>query len=128
MLLDRAPFANELVSRLSHAIVNDKELESRVMHVLGKVTSTWIAFLARGQELGAIRADLPVRTLLGVFQAIKESLIREYTTNDRIISHEEFERIYVLLLDLFRRVSAPPVKGSAPPVKPAPMKKEKKSQ
>src|SRR6516165_3010732 len=32
VLLDRAPFANELVSRLSHAIVNDKELESRVMH------------------------------------------------------------------------------------------------
>ena len=109
-LLDRAPFANDLVSRLSHAIVNDKELEARVRDILVKPASTWIALLTRGQELGAVRSDVPVPTLIAVFQAIKEALIREYTWNDHILSNDEFEHLTVLLLDLFRRVCAPAAK------------------
>ncbi|HWW86939.1 MAG TPA: TetR/AcrR family transcriptional regulator [Vicinamibacterales bacterium] len=118
-VIDRAPYANQLVSRLSQAIVNDKELEAKVMHVFRRLTSTWITFLTRGQELGAIRADLPVRTLLGLFQAVKESLLREYTSNDHVLTNEEFAQVSAIQLDLFRRISAPPAKLAPPPAKSA---------
>jgi AcrR family transcriptional regulator len=106
-LLDRVPYANDLTSRLSHAFVNDKELEARALQVLVKPATTWMALLTRGQELGIVRQDVPVRTLLALFQGIKESLIRDYTANDHVLTKDEIEQLAALQIDLFRRVCVP---------------------
>lgn len=106
-LLARAPYANDLLSRLSYAFVSDRELEARAGQMFTQIAGTMKAFLTRGQELGVVRTDIPVDTIIGVSQGIKEALIREYTSNDHVLSHEEFERLAELQLDLFRRVSAP---------------------
>jgi AcrR family transcriptional regulator len=106
-LLDRAPYANDLISRLSHAFVNDQELEARAFQMFGRIAAASRAFLTRGQELGVVRRDVPVSTLIAAFQGIKEALIREYTSNDHVLSHDEFERLRELQLDLFRRICEP---------------------
>jgi AcrR family transcriptional regulator len=106
-LLERAPYANDLTSRLSRAFVNDKELEARALQVLDKPVAKWMALLTRGQELGAVRSDIPARTMIAVFTGIKEALIREYTSDDHVLSNDELERMADVLLDLFRRVCSP---------------------
>jgi AcrR family transcriptional regulator len=106
-LVEVAPYANDLTSRLSRAFVNDKELEARALQVLARPATTWMALVTRGQELGAVRSDIPACTVIAVFQGIKEGLIREYTSNDHVLSNEELERMADLLLDLFRRICSP---------------------
>jgi AcrR family transcriptional regulator len=106
-MLDRIPYANDLLSRLSHAFVNDKTLEVRGLQVLANIGGIWMALITRGQELGVVRSDVSARTLIGIFQGIKEALLREYTANDHVLSKEELEQLANIQLDLFRRVCAP---------------------
>ena len=106
-MLDRIPYANDLLSRLSHAFVNDKALEARGQQVLANISAIWTTVITRGQELGVVRSDVSAHTLIGIFQGIKEALLREYTANDHILSKEEIEQLSDIQLDLFRRVCAP---------------------
>ena len=106
-MLQKAPGSNELLSRLGHAFANDRELATRVMDLFAKPNSAMVAIWRRGQELGAVRADLPVETLIAVFQGIKESLIRAWIPRGRVLNKEEFEHLADLQLDLLRRVSVP---------------------
>jgi hypothetical protein len=110
-MLDRIPYANDLLSRLSHAFVNDKALEARALQVLGHFSSIWMTLITRGQQLGVVRSDVPARTLIGIFQGIKEALLRDYTVNDHILTKDELEQLANLQIDLFRRVCAPGVQG-----------------
>jgi hypothetical protein len=61
----------------------------------------------RGQELGAVRSDIPARTLIALCQGIKEALIRAYLPEPRVLTREELERLLGLNFDLIRRVSEP---------------------
>ena len=106
-MLDRIPYANDLLSRLSHAFVNDKALEARGQQVLANISAIWTTVITRGQELGVVRSDVSAHALIGIFQGIKEALLREYTANDHILSKEEIEQLSDIQLDLFRRVCAP---------------------
>jgi AcrR family transcriptional regulator len=106
-MLERAPYSNELLSRLGHAFANDRELATRVMDLFAKPNSAVVAIWRRGQELGAVRSDIPVETLIAVFQGIKEALIRAWIPGGRVLTKEEFGRLADLQLDLLRRVSAP---------------------
>jgi AcrR family transcriptional regulator len=106
-LAERAPDPRDLLSRLSHAVANDRELEARAVKVLVKAAETWEALLTRGQALGVVRVDLPVRTMIDMFTAIKESLLREFTANNHIVGPDEWKQMGELLLDLFRRVCSP---------------------
>jgi AcrR family transcriptional regulator len=106
-MLQRAPYSNELLSRLGHAFANDRELATRVMSLFAKPNSAIIAIWRRGQELGAVRSDIPVETLIAVFQGIKESLIRSWMPGGQVLTKTEFERLADLQLDLLRRVSVP---------------------
>ena len=106
-MLQRAPYSNELLSRLGHAFANDRELATRVMSLFARPNSAIVAIWRRGQELGAVRSDIPVETLIAVFQGIKESLIRAWVPGDQVLTNAEFERLADLQLDLVRRVSVP---------------------
>lgn len=106
-MLDRIPYANDLLSRLSHAVVNDKALEARALQVLGHVSSIWLTLMTRGQQLGVVRGDISARTLIAIFQGIKEALLREYTANEHILTTDEIEQLAAVQIDLFRRISAP---------------------
>ncbi len=106
-MLERTPYANELASRLGHAFANDKELSNRLMQAASKAMTAVAAIWKRGQEVGAVRSDIPVETQIALYQAIKETLIRSYLPNARVPTREEFEHLVDLQLDLFRRVSSP---------------------
>ncbi len=118
-LLDRSPYANELISRLGRAFVNDKELAQRTMELVAKPVKTLTAIWTRGQEVGAVRRDLPVQVLIGILQATKEALIRPYLPEGHVLTHEELERLTTLQLDLFRRICDP-----APVAEPKPASRE----
>ena len=106
-LLERVPHANELMSRLGHAFVNDQDLAERVRYVLVKPTAAAVGIWTRGQELGVVRPDLPAQTLIAICQGIKEALTRVSLPDSRVLTKEELERLTDLQLDLFRRVSEP---------------------
>ncbi len=106
-MLERSPYANELASRLGLAFANDKELSTRMMQAAAQHMATVMAVWKRGQELGAVRSDIPIPTQIAIYQAIKEALIRSYLPDGRVPTREEFERLVELQIDLFRRVSAP---------------------
>ena len=106
-LLERVPHANELMSRLGHAFVNDQDLAARVRHVLVKPTAAAVAIWTRGQELGVVRSDLPAQTLIAICQGIKEALTRVSLPDGRVLTKEELERLTDLQLNLYRRVSEP---------------------
>lgn len=106
-LLQRAPYSNELFSRLSQAFVKDKDLSSRVRELTAKPISTFVGVLERGQQLGAVRSDLPVATLMAIFQGVKESLVRACLPQGQAPTAEDLERLVHLQVDLFRRIAAP---------------------
>ena len=106
-MLQRAPCSNELLSRMGHAFANDRELATRVMSLFAKPNSAIVAIWRRGQELGAVRSDIPVETLIAVFQGIKESLIRAAMPQGQVLTKAELERLADLQLDLLRRVAVP---------------------
>jgi len=106
-MLQRAPCSNELLSRMGHAFANDRELATRVMSLFAKPNSAIVAIWRRGQELGAVRSDIPVETLIAVFQGIKESLIRVAMPQGQVLTRTELERLADLQLDLLRRVAVP---------------------
>ncbi len=110
-MLERSPYANELAARLGHAFANDKDLSARVMQAAAKSFAAIAAIWKRGQELGAVRTDIPIATQIAIYQAIKEALIRSCLPDGRAPTREEFERLVELQLDLFRRVSAPANEG-----------------
>ena len=106
-MLERSPYANELASRLGHAFANDKDLSARVMQAAARSTAAVVAIWKRGQELGAVRSDIPIETQISIYQAIKEALIRSCLPDGRVPTKEEFERLVELQIDLFRRISTP---------------------
>ncbi|MGI5864715.1 MAG: TetR/AcrR family transcriptional regulator [Myxococcales bacterium] len=106
-LMSRSPHSNELMMRIGHAMVRDKALSERLTASVTRATDALIAMLRHGQEIGAVRSDLPLPVLVVLLQGIKEALIRSYVPQDHTPSPEELERIGALQLDLYRRVAAP---------------------
>jgi AcrR family transcriptional regulator len=105
--MERTPYVNELASRLGHAFVNDQELAGRLQQVAAKPIAALTAILNRGQQLGAVRSDIPAPTLIAVFQAVKEALFRAYLPAGRGPTGEEFEHLMDLQIDLWHRMAAP---------------------
>ncbi len=107
-----SPHSTELLSRLGYAFVKHPELADRVKHTIARPLEDFRAFWRRGQELGAVRSDLPVEALITLVSGIKESLIRVYFPDGRVPEPAELERIADLQLDLWRRICAPAQEGT----------------
>ncbi len=101
--LEGSPFANELMSRLGQALVNDSELAQRAIDVVTRPTSV----LRRGQEIGAVRSDLPAELLMSLLQSTKLALSRAYLPKGKVLGHEELEQITRVQMDLVRRICVP---------------------
>jgi AcrR family transcriptional regulator len=106
-LLENAPYADALSSRLGHAFANDGALSERVRQASAQTTSALVNIWARGQALGAVRSDISAPMLITLCQGIKEALIRAYLPEARVLSRAELERLTSMNLDLIRRDSEP---------------------
>lgn len=105
--LERTPYANELLSRLGHAFVNDKELAQRLMGSIAGPMKTLTALWTKGQEIGAVRSDLPVSVLIALIQAVKAELTKALLPKDRVFTKDELDRFTRVHMDLVRRITAP---------------------
>jgi AcrR family transcriptional regulator len=100
------------------------------MTMSGRIAESW----KRGQEIGAVRDDLPVGALIALIQEVKLGLVRILFPPDRPPTEEEFVGFMRTYLDLIRRVTerrdqplpvakpkpaprVPPAKGSRPRAK-----------
>lgn len=86
-----------------HAELRDKLMSSVLMQSASKLSALW----TRGQAIGAIRTDLPVRTLLVLVQDIKISLVKLLLPADQIPTDEELDHFIAIHVDMIRRVTSP---------------------
>ena len=105
--LERAPYTNELMSRLSHAFVSNQELAQRAIDVFAQPTSAMVKAMRHGQEIGAIRSDLSAELLMSVLQATKLALTRAFLPEGQVFSREKLESLTAIQMDLMRRICAP---------------------
>jgi AcrR family transcriptional regulator len=97
----------ELVSKLAAALAREPELSKRLTPLVSEVTQRMMKLWMRGQELGAVRTDIPLPAQMSVLQGIKEGLSRVMTPRDSTLTPEELHHIVELQLDLFQRVCSP---------------------
>ncbi len=105
--LRRSPRQTELVSKLGQALFLRPELAARAAPFMADTRQRISGLWKRGQELGAVRSDLPVELLLSVMQGIKEALARVLLPREHSPSLEELERMAAIQWDFFRRVADP---------------------
>jgi AcrR family transcriptional regulator len=101
------PSQLELVSKLGAAYVDHPELAAKVLPLLQDLYELAFSFWVRGQEVGAVRKDLPVEQLVAVLTGVKEALLRARLPRDRTVTLHELTELATLQLDLFRRLTAP---------------------
>ncbi len=102
----QAPESADALSRLGTAIARNPGLLERIAGPsVREATEKLAAFWQRGQEVGAVRDDLPVGTLLGLLESIKLAAAGVLLPADRAPSAEEFAGFVRIHLDLVRRVS-----------------------
>lgn len=112
--LERSRDEMDLLTRLGAALLTNPELAQRVHPSTGEIRRKIVQLWRRGQELGAVRGDLPVEVLMAAMQGAKEGLARALLPLERALTSEELERLAALQWDLFRRMVEPRPKGIAP--------------
>ncbi len=109
------PRGGDALMRLGTAVARDPDLFDRLVGpMLHEVTAKLAAFWKRGQELGAVRADLPLATLMSLLQGIKMVVTNVVLPQDRAPTAEELDRFFEVHLDLIRRVSEPRPREARP--------------
>jgi AcrR family transcriptional regulator len=102
----------ELVMRLAHAMLEHAELTARIMPLFADGRAKLSAFMQRGVELGAVRADLPVPVLMTLLQDVKTSLFKSLYPEERVLTDEELRSFTELVIDMAKRLTAPPKGGN----------------
>jgi AcrR family transcriptional regulator len=102
----KSPTNADALLRLATALAHHPEFLSRITgsamtEALSKVTKFW----KRGQEIGAVRTDLPLNAMFPVLQEMKLALIRVLLPTDRAPSVEEAESFARMHLDLIKRIA-----------------------
>ncbi len=109
-------YAGDALIRLGTAIARDPELFDRLAGpMIQDATARASAFWKRGQDIGAVRSDLPLGTLLQLLQGIKMVVTSVVLPQDRAPTAEELETFFTVHLDLLRRVSEPRAGERRPP-------------
>jgi AcrR family transcriptional regulator len=96
--------------RLANALLSNVELAARVMPMFVTGREMMMNFFKRGVELGALRSDIPLTTLMSIIEAMKTAAYKAAYPNDVVPSDPEMERFSDFVIDLARRVSAAPPK------------------
>jgi AcrR family transcriptional regulator len=105
--LRESPERSDLITRLGSAMPNEPALQERCAPLIASMQAQVGAFWQHGQELGAVRTDLPVAAVVAVTQAAKTALASALLPADRGATPDEilaFTRVY---FDLLRRIVEP---------------------
>jgi AcrR family transcriptional regulator len=105
--LREAPRQTDALARLGMAIISDAQLSARLQHAMRDWMRVIARFWKQGQQVGAVRDDLPAEVLVGLLQAVKEGLARALLPKDRAPTRKELDRFTELQIDFFRRVAGP---------------------
>jgi AcrR family transcriptional regulator len=105
--LRAAPASRELITRLGAAINQDPELRERLGPLMAETQCHLGAVWERGQQVGAVRDDLPAATLIALAQAAKSTLSAAMLPADRGASDDELATFTRAYLDLLRRMCEP---------------------
>jgi AcrR family transcriptional regulator len=104
--LRRSPIQADALLRLATALPRHPELLGRLDgSVVTEATAKIMAFWKHGQDIGAVRDDLPVSTLLAMLQDAKLGLIRILMPADRAPNEDEIEAFTRVHFDLVRRIT-----------------------
>jgi AcrR family transcriptional regulator len=95
----------ELLSRLGTASAREPLLAARLQPFIARALAVSTRFWRRGQEVGAVRADLSPSLLAELAQRMKEVLTRQLLPADRAPSAAEEDHFIALHLDLVRRLT-----------------------
>jgi hypothetical protein len=96
----------DALTRLGTAAASDPSLLARLSGpVLREVSSLAEAFWKRGQQIGAVRTDLPVAILVAIATDLKTSLTRTLLPSNRTASRAELNRFMRIHVDLLRRAT-----------------------
>ena len=101
----------ECIIRLSNALATAPSLAARVMPRFAPGRLKMAAFLERGVALGALRSDLPLGTLMAVIESVKRTAYASLFPGDRVPTEAEMHSFSELVIDLAKRISAPPKEG-----------------
>ena len=96
--------------RLGNAVLTQPDLAARVMPHFAPMTQKTLDFFQRGVELGALRGDLPIGMQMSLIQSAKTAAYKAQFPGDRVPTDQEMEDFTDLILDLARRICAPPKK------------------
>jgi AcrR family transcriptional regulator len=105
--LREAPRQTDALSRLGMAIISDARLSASLQHAMADWMKVIARFWKQGQEVGAVRDDMPAEVLVGLLQGVKESLARALLPKDRAPTVKELDHFTDLQIDFFRRVASP---------------------
>jgi AcrR family transcriptional regulator len=92
--------------RIGTAISHSSELAQRMMTpAFREATAKLASFWKQGQEVGAVRVDLPVTTLVAILQDMKLVLVRALLPHDRTPTADELVAFGKVHVDLVRRIA-----------------------
>ena len=92
--------------RIGTAIARNHDLAQRMMTPeFREATAKLAEFWKHGQEIGAVRVDLPVATLLAILQDTKLVLVRALLPHDRTPTPDELCAFGMVHLDMIRRIA-----------------------
>ncbi|MEO8552133.1 MAG: TetR/AcrR family transcriptional regulator [Kofleriaceae bacterium] len=103
--LRAAPKSRDVLVRLGAAASRDPALRERLSPYLSAGHEHLIAAWERGQELGAVRSDLPAATLITLAQGAKSTLGAAMLPSDGPATDAELETFTRVYIDLLRRMT-----------------------
>jgi AcrR family transcriptional regulator len=111
----RSPLRSELMARLGAAAARDPELLGRLGPYFAEVRERLSAFYRCGQQVGAVRDDLPVEALMILLQGTKQAVTQALLPTERAATPDELARFLRINLDCLRRLAEPRVAPTPPP-------------
>lgn len=96
----------DCLMRLS-SLLKNPETSQRLMGLVKINRPHAQELMLKGQELGAVRTDLPVHALIDLITNVKLSLFRSLYPDDRVLSEPELETFTDQVLALTKRLLRP---------------------
>jgi AcrR family transcriptional regulator len=105
--LRESPASRDVITRLGSALARDAALLERLGPLMADAQRRLSEVWRRGQEVGAVRTDLPAEALIALAQSTKMTLGTAMLPGDRAATDEELERFTRIYIDLLRRMAEP---------------------
>lgn len=105
--LRESPASRDVITRLGSALARDAALLERLGPLMADAQRRLSEVWRRGQDVGAVRTDLPAEALIALAQSTKMTLGTAMLPGDRAATDEELERFTRIYIDLLRRMAEP---------------------